>query len=61
MTKECVKYTEKMVQIAWSSEFTLYVFVNISQMKTPRVTFDLFYYDGKIHPNPIIWGNLNDC
>ena len=39
MTKN-VKFSEKVAEIASNSEFTLYAFVNISKMKTPRVTFD---------------------
>ena len=39
MTKN-VKFSEKVAEIASSSEFALYVFINISKMKTPRVTFD---------------------
>jgi hypothetical protein len=40
MTRNVRKFCEKVVEIASSSEFTLYIFVNISRMKTPRVTFD---------------------
>ena len=38
--KRYVKFSEKVVEIAWISEFTLYVFVNLKKMKSPRVTFD---------------------